>query len=202
MRRKIDMWQELDEQVPAFLPEIGAQETQTAVVEVRERLDKVETQLMSQYTSIAAYAEIAKTSVETARAEARADLDREKGILVSLVERARDEWHNDVSRGEAAASVITGTGPRAEAVLRLTALEGRFERVSELFAECLRNQEELANSIASLLERQMRPSVIVDEPAASTAPASEPSAPCSIIDSAETDPIVEANDVLEMMALQ
>ena len=44
----------------------------------------------------------------------------------------------------------------AETARRLNTLEGKFDRMNQLFAQCLRNQEELANSIASLLERQMR----------------------------------------------
>jgi hypothetical protein len=154
------MWQELDEPMVAFLPEVDTQEARTAVADVRERLDKVESQLMSQYTSIAAYAQIAQQSVETARAEARADLDRERNLLISLVERAREEWHNDVSRGEGAASA--NSGGNADAALRLITLEERFAHINDLFTECLRNQEELANSIACLLERQMRQPMHVD----------------------------------------
>ena len=43
----------------------------------------------------------------------------------------------------------------AETTRRLNTLEGKFDRMNQLFAQCLRNQEELANSIATLLERQM-----------------------------------------------
>lgn len=197
MRRKIDMWQELDESVPAFLPEVDAQEAQTAVADVRGRLDKVENQLMSQYTSIAAYAEIAQKSVETARAEARADLDREKRLLLSLVERARDDWHNDVSRGEGAASA--GAGASADAALRLLTLEERFEHINQLFAECLRNQEELANSIASLLERQMRHPA--EQSAAEPAVCVEVAAAVDDMDAANAEHLLHADHVIEMMAL-
>jgi chromosome segregation ATPase len=186
------MWQELDEPMVAFLPEVGTQEAQTAVADVRERLDKVESQLMSQYTSIAAYSQIAQRSVETARAEARADLDRERNLLISLVERAREEWHNDVSRGEGAASAISGGN--ADAALRLITLEERFAHINELFTECLRNQEELANSIASLLERQMRQPLHAEiaEPLqpAVEAPRSDGLSPAAVVD-----------HVIEMMAL-
>ena len=137
MRRRSDMWQELDEPAQAFLPEVDVQETRSAVVEVRHRLDTVESQVLSQYTSIAAYAHIAQQSVDTARAEARADLDREKDVLLSLIDRMRDVQHGDPAG--------------ADAVERLISLEARFDQINDLFSQCLRNQEELANSIASLL---------------------------------------------------
>ena len=140
MRRKSDMWQELDEHGGTFLPEVDVQENQSALANLGDRLDTVEQQLLSQYTSIAAYAQIAQQSVDSARAEARADLDREKTTLVSLVERARDE----------------NAGMQGEPKHRLATLEDRFDQLNELFAQCLRNQEELAHSIATLLEAQMR----------------------------------------------
>lgn len=158
MRRKSDMWQELDEQGAPFLPEVGAQQTQTAVADVTVRLDTVERQLLSQYTSVAAYAQIAQQSVDTARAEARADLDREKATLISLVERVRSECMPEGPHATSlemlqSASFASADG---ETKRRLDALEGKFDRMNQLFAQCLRNQEELANSIAALLERQMR----------------------------------------------
>ena len=140
MRRKSDMWQELDEQGAGFLPEVDVQENQSAMANLGDRLNTVEQQLLSQYTSIAAYAQIAQQSVDTARAEARADLDREKTTLVSLAERVRSER----------------SAEPAETLARVTNLENRLADLSQLFAQCLRNQEELANSIATLLEAQMR----------------------------------------------
>ena len=158
MRRKSDMWQELDEQGAPFLPEVGAQQTQTAVADVTVRLDTVEQQLLSQYTSIAAYAQIAQQSVDTARAEARADLDREKATLISLVERVRSECAPDGVHAASFEMLQAGSTASRDAVTtsRLDTLEGKFDRMNQLFAQCLRNQEELANSIATLLERQMR----------------------------------------------
>ena len=158
MRRKSDMWQELDEQGAPFLPEVGAQQTQTAVADVTVRLDTVEQQLLSQYTSIAAYAQIAQQSVDTARAEARADLDREKATLISLVERVRSECAHDSAHAASFEMRQADSAESADAATmsRLDTLEGKFDRMNQLFEQCQRNQEELANSIAALLERQMR----------------------------------------------
>ena len=157
MRRKSDMWQELDDQSGAFLPGEDAQQTQTAVADAAGRLDTVEQQLMAQYISIAAYAQIAQQSIDAARAEARADLDREKATLVSLVERVRSEYMADRPQATSLEMLQAGSPAsiEAETTRRLSTLEGKFDRMNQLFAQCLRNQEELANSIATLLERQM-----------------------------------------------
>jgi hypothetical protein len=200
MRRKIDMWQELDEHVPDFLPEVDVQEAQTAVADVRERLDKVEAQLLSQYTAMAAYAQIAQQSVETARAEARADLDREKGILVSLVERTRNELHVEHGGGEPGSRIAMNGN--VDAVARIAELQERFESINQLFSQCLRNQEELANSIASLLERQMRDPDVVAPAALGESSAD---ADAEIADATHATEISDAGNevdhVIEMMAL-
>src|SRR4029079_14950471 len=75
MRRNDKSWMELDELLEPFLP-AEHNETGTAVaVEFRNRLLKLEQQVMSQYTSMAAYATIAKQDSEAVKVEARADLD-------------------------------------------------------------------------------------------------------------------------------
>ena len=44
MRRRSDMWQELDEPAQAFLPEVDVQEKRTAVAEVGIRLEPQKSQ--------------------------------------------------------------------------------------------------------------------------------------------------------------
>ena len=63
MRRNDKSWTDLDELLEPFLPEEHA-ETGTAVaVEFRNRLVKLEQQVLAQYTSMAAYATIAKNDM-------------------------------------------------------------------------------------------------------------------------------------------
>jgi hypothetical protein len=149
---------------------------------------------------MAAYAQIAQQSVETARAEARADLDREKGILVSLVERTRNELHVEHAGGEPGSRIVMNGN--VDAVARIAELQERFESINQLFSQCLRNQEELANSIASLLERQMRDPDVVAPAALGESSAD---AGAEIADATHATEISDAGSevdhVIEMMAL-
>ena len=146
MRRKSDMWQEYTDG-GSFLPGEGEQAARAAAADVRERLTMVEEQLRSQFTSMAAYAQISQQAVETARAESRADLDREKATLVNLIEKVRDE------KGEAESNEL---GPSRDdtTAARLAQLEDKFVQLTQQFALTLRYQEELANSITHLVEAQ------------------------------------------------
>ena len=173
MRRKNDMWKDTQ---GSFLPEESEQEAQAAAVDARERIQKLEEQLQSQFTSMATYAEIAQRAVDTARAEARADLEREKSTLVSLMERIRLELLDDDHRPVIAAALPTPAPPPPEqaapsidisALARIALLEDRFERLSHQFGQVLKSQEELANSIAFMFEQQLRASSWSQEPALS-----------------------------------
>ena len=171
MRRKGDMWQEMNDQT-SFLPEEEVQQAQLMATDALERLARLEDQLKSQFTSMATYAQIAQQGVDTARAEARADLDREKATLISLIEKVRAESHGDSPR-PAFAPPVTGETPKTatpstpmpstptpstdvSTLARLALLEDNFERLTYQFGQVLRSQEELANSIAMMFEHQLR----------------------------------------------
>lgn len=155
MRRKSDMWQNVD----GFLPDEDKQAAQIAAADVQERLTVVEDQLRSQFTSMAAYHQIAQQSIDSARAEARADLDRERSTIVSLIERVRDEY---APVDQISGDHMSGDGMSVDtlmditAVDRLSLLEHRFEQLATQFAQCLKLQEDLANSIAFMFEQQVR----------------------------------------------
>jgi hypothetical protein len=151
MRRKSDMWQEYADSKGSFLPGEGEQAARAAAADVCGRLAMVEEQLRSQFTSMAAYAQISQQAVETARAESRADLDREKATLVNLIERVREEG------GAPSAQVEAPVALRDEAIIaRIAQLEDKFIQLTQQFAMTLRYQEELANSVTHLVEAQMR----------------------------------------------
>lgn len=152
MRRKSDMWQDFSGE--SFLPGEGEQAATAAAADVRDRLAMVEEQLKSQYTSMAAYAQISQQAIDTARAEARADLDREKATIVSLVEQVREELHANAIRPPAETTVATPAD--ADTAVRLATLEDRFEQLTQQFAQTLKYQEDLANSIAFMFEQQAR----------------------------------------------
>lgn len=91
MRRNDKSWTDLDELLEPFLPEESAHTGAAVAIEFRSRLVKLEQQMMAQYTSVAAYATIAKQDMESARAEARSDLDRSQAMLIGLLEKLRNE---------------------------------------------------------------------------------------------------------------
>ena len=161
MRRKSDMWHDVNDQM-SFLPGEGEQAAQTAAADVRERLVTLEGQLKSQFTSMAAYAQIAQEAVGVARAEARADLDREKATIVTLVERVHNELLGEAPRHPLAplAPLAPPAAPQPSVdistLARLALLEDKFEQMSQQFTQVMRSQEELANSIAMMFEQQMR----------------------------------------------
>jgi hypothetical protein len=91
MRRNDKSWMELDELLEPFLPAEHEQTGTAVAVEFRNRLVKLEQQVMSQYTAMAAYATIAKTDSEAVKVEARADLDRSQATVIGLIEKLRNE---------------------------------------------------------------------------------------------------------------
>lgn len=155
MRRKSDMWRDAEGD---FLPGESEQQAKQAAAQTRDRLALLEEQLKSQFTSMAAYAQISKQAVDNARAEARADLDREKATVISLVERLRDEFvaQPTGASAEPAAIVSEASTMDVTALARIALLEDKFDAMSRQFIDCLRSQQELANSIAFMFEQQMR----------------------------------------------
>ena len=164
MRRKGDMFKDFtDGDGAPFLPGEGEQAATTAALQTRERLAMVEEQLKSQFTSIAAYAQISQHAVETARAESRADLEREKASILALLERLREEALSDGPRPVSDHSATDSSAAADPSVIhsalaRIAALEDRFDRLSDQFAQVLKSQEALADSIAFMFEHQMRAS--------------------------------------------
>ncbi|MEZ5249747.1 MAG: hypothetical protein R2713_11185 [Ilumatobacteraceae bacterium] len=86
----------------------------------RDRIARLETQMMAQYTAMAAYAQIAQNNTEAARAESRSDLDRSQSTVIGLIERVRRECAGDPGRGSARR---WRRGQRS----RVAALEERFD---------------------------------------------------------------------------
>lgn len=166
MRRKSDMWQDMNG--GSFLPGEGEQAAQAVAADVQGRLTTLEEQLKSQFTSMSAYHQIAVQSTELARAEARADLDREKATLISLVERARDECSGEAPRVAVAevptplVAAVSEPAINVSALARMALLEDMFEQLSEQVALCMRSQEELANSITFMFEQQIRSANFVE----------------------------------------
>ena len=125
-----------------------------AAVAEAERIDKlhqrmtgVEQQLNSQFTSMAAYAQIAQEQIELVRAENQNANERTEQRVISLVERER----NDRLNGEGL--------PSGEVTARLDALEGRTDGEIRIFLGkvkgqlCLRVHDNGPGAESSTLER-------------------------------------------------
>ena len=109
--------------------------------ELHVRLESIESQLHSQFTSMAAYAQIAHEQVELARAESRAENDQLERRVTRLIERERaDRLGGSESSGR----------PDVEA--RLDALDRAVTELRSGLAECLTRQKALADAITALFE--------------------------------------------------
>ena len=113
-----------------FFPDEPIQEVRAANNDLRERVAKLEVQMMAQYTAMAAYATIAQNNVDAVKAESRHDLDRTQSTLIGLVERVRREC------ADAGQGVEARTGA------------GALERSIE-------TQRALAEQVAVLLDEKM-----------------------------------------------
>jgi hypothetical protein len=169
--------------VDGFFGDEAAAANALEVHELRQRVEHVEAQISSQFTSLATYAQISQEQVELARSEARAATERSEQRITSLVERERADRISSFT-GEAPA----GTAPHVTA--RLDALEHSVAQIRKSVDDCLLRQKALADAITSLFERLApaagdlaRDTVRSDEPLASFPPPSLPT-PAG-------DPIVE-----------
>lgn len=79
--------------VVPFLDPESAENATSVAVELRERLLKVEEQVLGQYSSAAAYATLAQQGTDQARAEARADHERLQATIIGLLDRLRVEMN-------------------------------------------------------------------------------------------------------------
>jgi len=153
MRRNDKSWMELDELLEPFLPAEHAETGAPVAVEFRNRLVKLEQQVMSQYTSMAAYATIAKQDAEAVKVEARADLDRSQATVIGLTEKLRNEVNARLEGLERRA----GAGDLSEdGATRLTRLEQDLAQVITALNECIQENEELRAQVASLVDHRMK----------------------------------------------
>lgn len=119
------------------------------VAELREVVAQIGAQVQSQFTTIAAHAEIARQQAEHTRDEARADLDRTRGVLIDLIERVRSEI------GGASPGTLPGATPSEGAAggqERIEAIERRLEEVVQAVTTCFDRQRELADTMAALVD--------------------------------------------------
>ncbi|NND76199.1 MAG: hypothetical protein HKN44_14445 [Ilumatobacter sp.] len=113
---------------------------------LRDRVKNVEGQINSQFTSLAAYAQIAHEQIELVRAESRAERERSESRVTQLIERERAD--RLVGLGQ-----VPGVHPPSDEVeSRLTALEDAIDTIKVGINDCLSRQKALADAITSLFE--------------------------------------------------
>jgi len=127
------------------------------------RVQQVESQLNSQFTSMAAYAQIAQEQVELARSEASMAVDRSEKRLVELIERERNDRLAATGSGTTNPDGAIGwSSPEAEA--RLANLESSVAEIRTGLAECLARQKALADAITALFESPTTSSPMLPPP--------------------------------------
>ena len=141
-----------DDPTPAppedFLPDAAVQEVRLASNDLRDRVGKLETQMMAQYTAMAAYAQIAQNNSEAVRAEGRHDLDRSQSTLIGLIERVRRECADSI-QGAQLHQGNDGDGAR------LAQLEQRFDGLAVALERSIETQRALAEQVAALIDEKM-----------------------------------------------
>jgi len=132
-----------------FFGDEAAAEEASSVDALRNRLESVESQINSQFTSLATYAQIAQEQVELARAEARAHTERAEQRMTALVERERADRVSSTAGA-------TSAGSSTDVSDRIDVLEQSVTQLMAGLDECLARQKQLADAIATMFERLAR----------------------------------------------
>ena len=127
----------------------AAAELRADLADLRAQLAEITSQVHSQFTTIAAHAEIARQQADFARGEARADLDRTRDLLIGLIEQVRSEATQPV----AFEPLGRIPGPADEtSQTRFQAIEVRISQIIDAIDQCFSRQRELAGTMAALLD--------------------------------------------------
>lgn len=128
---------EADLTVDDFFGDEAAVAEAVRIDHLQQRVAQVEQQINSQFTSLAAYAQIAQEQVEMVRSEALHANERSEQKVISLVERERADRLADSTGG-------------IDVTARLDSLDAQIEEIREGLQLCLSNQKALADAITDL----------------------------------------------------
>lgn len=143
-----------EEAVPFLDPE-SSENTASVALELRERLLKVEEQVLGQYSSTAAYATLAQQGVDQARAEARADHERLQHTIIGLLDRLRVEMNERLDALEARPAQA-GPSLSVDASARLAELDTRTNVAINAMHAFSQENIRLRQQVEELLALQMR----------------------------------------------
>ncbi|MBI4884419.1 MAG: hypothetical protein HY826_10240 [Actinobacteria bacterium] len=154
-RRSDDKWMEPEQAAKPFLDPESIENSKFVAVELRERLDKVEEQVLAQFSSTATYTTLAQQGAEHARAEARADHERLQTTIIGLLDRLRAEMRERLDALEARTVTAGASGPIADAA-RIAELEERTNVVITALHAYGQENVRLRQQVDELLAKQMR----------------------------------------------
>ena len=120
------------------------------VESLRSEVTQLKDRVDSQFTTIAAHAEIARQQADLARGEARADLERTRETLIGLIEQVRSEGTS--------AHHVPGAAPGASGAAtndRFDVMEVRIVEIGSTLERCLSRQNELADTMTAFLDTVM-----------------------------------------------
>lgn len=142
---------ERDLVIDDFFGDEAAAEEATRSEKLARRIEQVEQQLSSQFTSMAAYAQIAQEQVELARSESRNATERAERRVTELIERERAD------RLRAGSPSADGSGAVAHVASselsdRIDSIERSVSEIRHGLNECLARQKALADAITALFE--------------------------------------------------
>jgi hypothetical protein len=153
---KTETWMAPDgEPVVPFLEPEGSEPASSVVGELRDRLAKLEQQVLAQYTATAAYATLSHQNVETARAEARSDLDRSQSTIIGLLDRLRTEMNARMDGIETRPSA-PASSLGVDAAARLAMLEDRMGSIINALDSCIKENILLRQQVNELLQSKMQ----------------------------------------------
>jgi hypothetical protein len=155
---------DLDVTIDDFFGDESAVAEAVRVDHLHQRVTQVEQQISSQFTSLAAYAQIAQEQVELVRSEAQHVSERSEQRVVGLIERERAD------------RIGAATGGGIDVTPRLDALDAQVAEIRDGLQQCLSNQKALADAITDLFASER----IVTAPAAAPGPKITTSAPSSM----------------------
>ncbi len=128
-----------------FFGDETAADEAAQIAALRERVIQAESQINSQFTSLATYAQISQEQIELARAEAKASTERSEHRLTELIERERADRIS-------AANVDAPNGSGRDVTARLDALEHSVAQIKATLDECFAQQLALAEAINRLFD--------------------------------------------------
>jgi hypothetical protein len=153
MRRSDKHHNQFDEFAKPFLPDESVESTVAVAIELRNKLVKVEQQVLAQYTAMASYATIAQQNVDHCRAESRADLDRMQATLIGLVEKLRSEMLARLSGADHRAAPMQSL--TVDGATRLAALEDQVASMAGALEIYARENAQLKSRLADVVERNL-----------------------------------------------